>query len=52
MKKGDLKQMEELLDTKLEPVNQKLDSLTLDMIDVQKKADVLPDLRHLSLDNT
>ena len=44
MKKGDLKQMEELLDTKLEPVNQKLDSLTLDMIDVQKKTDVLPDL--------
>ncbi len=45
MDKSDLKQIEELLDTKLEPVNQKLDSLTLDMIDVQKKTDVLVDLQ-------
>lgn len=44
MKKVDLKQIEEILDSKLEPVNQKLDSLTLDMIDVQKKTDVIKDL--------
>jgi len=45
-----LKKIEDLLDHKLEPVNQKLDSLTLDMIDVQKKTDLLPDLHSLIKD--
>jgi len=35
------------LDKKLEPVNQKLDSLTLDMIDVQKKTDVITDIHDI-----
>ena len=51
MVKSDLKQIEKLLDTKLEPVNQKLDSLTLDMIDVQKKTDVIADI-HSILEDT
>ena len=50
MNKADLKQIEKLLDTKLEPINQKLDSLMLDMIDVQKKTDILPDLYSLIKD--
>ncbi len=51
MNKLDLKQIEELLDKKLESIKKtleehssKLDALTLDMIEVQKKTDLLPDL--------
>lgn len=43
MNKTDLKQIEKLLDTKLEPINQKIDSLTLDMLDVQKKTSIIAD---------
>lgn len=46
-----LKKIAEVLDKKLKPINKKLDehsikldSLTLDMIRVQKKTDILPDL--------
>ena len=66
-----LKQIEEVLDKKLEPINKKLgehdgqfksivtklgehsdklDALTLDMINVQKKTDLLPDLHSLIKD--
>lgn len=55
MDKRDLKQIETILDKKLdqklEPIKKvqgehssKLDALTLDMIEVQKKTDVLPNL--------
>lgn len=48
MNKNDLEEIGQLidqkLDNKLEPINQKLDSLTRDMIDIQKKTDILPDL--------
>ena len=46
-----LKQIKEVLQIELKPINKKLDehstkldSLTLDMIEVQKKTDVLPGL--------
>lgn len=46
-----LKQIKEVLQKELKPINKKLDEystkldlLTLDMIEVQKKTDVLPDL--------
>ncbi len=38
------------LDQKLKPINSKLDALTLDMIDVQKKTDILPDLHSMIKD--
>jgi len=54
MNKSDLKQIEELLDKKLEPIKKvqrehsgKLDTLTLDMIDVQKKTDVISDIHDI-----
>lgn len=40
---GDL--LDKKLDQKLEPVNQKLDSLTIDMMNVQKKTDALKDIQ-------
>ena len=47
-----LKQIKEVLQEELKPINKKLDehstkldSLTLDMIDVQRKTDVLKDLQ-------
>jgi len=52
-----LKQLEEVLDKKLEPINKKLDehsdkldALTIDMADVQKKTDVLADLHSMIKD--
>lgn len=45
MKKKDLEEIGQLIDQKLEPVNQKLDSLTLDMVDVQNKTNVLKDIQ-------
>lgn len=51
MKKSDLQGIGLLIEEKLEPIKKtlgeytdKLDALTLDMLDVQKKTDVLPDL--------
>ena len=57
-----VKKLEEVLDKKLdqklEPIrktldehSQRLDSLVLDMVDVQKKTDILPDLYGLIKDN-
>lgn len=57
-----LKQLKEALKEELKPINQKLDahskqievlstnmdSLILDMVDVQKKTDVLPDIHSLT----
>ncbi len=59
-----LKQLEEVLDKKLKPINErfnnidkkldehsdKLDALVLDVIDIQKKTDVLPDLHSMIKD--
>ena len=54
MNNTDLKQIEVLLDKKLNPIKKtleehstKLDSLTLDMVDVQKKTDVIADIHSL-----
>lgn len=53
-----LKQIKKVLKDELEPINKKLDehsakldSLTLDMIEVQKKTDVLSDL-HMYIKDT
>ncbi|OGD94034.1 hypothetical protein A2697_03415 [Candidatus Curtissbacteria bacterium RIFCSPHIGHO2_01_FULL_41_44] len=53
-----LEQIKEVLQEELKPINKKLaehsvklDSLTLDIIDVRKKTDILPDLYSLIKDN-
>lgn len=54
MDKKTLKNLEGLLgrklDQKLKPVNSKLDALTLDIIDVQKKTDAIADIHDLVRD--
>lgn len=50
MDKKTLKDLETIFDIKLEPINSKLDALTLDMIDVQKKTDVIADIHDMVKD--
>lgn len=50
MDKKTVQALELILDKKLEPIHSKLDALTLDVADVQKKTDVLPDLHSMIKD--
>ncbi len=56
MDKKTVKELESILDKKLdqklEPINSKLDALTLDMIEVQRKTDVIGDIHDMVKDTS